>query len=72
MLYTYNELSPSAYRIIAMPTGAQVHRFQISQEQVFLFHGVMYQISLGHQECNMVSETHQTLTGHQLRAIISY
>ena len=55
-----------------MPTGAQVHRFQISQEQVFLFHGVMYQTSLGHQECNMVSETRQILTVHQLRAIINY
>ena len=37
-----NELSPSAYWITAMPTGAQgILRFQISQEQVFLFHGVI-------------------------------
>lgn len=81
-----NELSPSAYRVTAMPTGVQGRpRFQISQEQLEYLHSLSFSWSdvsdmLGvsrmtiyryRRDFNMVSETRQTLTDHQLRAIIT-
>ena len=81
-----NELSPNAYRVTAMPTGARGRpRFQISQEQLEYLYSLSFSLSdvsdmLGvsrmtiyryRRDFNMVSETCQILTDHQLRAIIT-
>ena len=81
-----NELSPDTYRVTAVPTGSRGRpRFQITQEQLEYLHSLSFSWSdisdmLGvsrmtiyryRRDFNMVSETRQTLSDHQLRVIIT-
>ena len=81
-----NELSPHAYRAIAVPTGARGRpRFQITQEQLEYLYSLSFSWNdisemLGvsrmtiyryRRDFNMINEAQQTLTDHQLRVIIT-
>ena len=80
------ESSPNAYRAIAVPTGARGRpRFQITQEQLeylyslsFTWNDISEMLGVSRmtvyrcrRDFNMINEDHQTLTDHQLRAIIT-
>ena len=81
-----HEWSPHAYRAVAVPTGARGRpRFQITQEQLeylcslsFSWNDISEMLGVSRmtiyryrRDFNMINETHQTLTDHQLRAIIT-
>ena len=81
-----HEWSPYAYRAVAVPTGARGRpRFQITQEQLEYLYSLSFSWNdisemLGvsrmtiyrcRRDFDMINETHQTLTDHQLRAIIT-
>ena len=81
-----NEWSPHVYRAIAVPNGARGRpKFQITQEQLeylrslsFSWNDISDMLGVSRmtiyrcrRDFNMIDDAQQTLTDHQLRAIIT-